>query len=82
MRYVPDVDMPADCLTKWIGAKKLEMSMAFMMNTRAARAKPYVAANGEWMVHEWDSAACVIRAGVGSGGVSAGETGTGDVSHA
>ena len=35
LRYVPDVQMPADFLTKWIPAEKLERSLVYATNSRA-----------------------------------------------
>ena len=36
LRHVRDEHNPADFLTKWIGMRKLEKSIAFAENTRAA----------------------------------------------
>ena len=36
LRYVPDEHMPADFLTKWIPSRKVESSIDFATNRRAA----------------------------------------------
>ena len=36
MVHVPDVQMPADCLTKWLPRDKLRRSVDYMTNRRAA----------------------------------------------
>ena len=36
MMHVPDVEMPADCLTKWLPSEKLRRSVDYMTNRRAA----------------------------------------------
>ena len=36
MVHVPDVQMPADCLTKWLPSDKLRRSVEYMTNRRAA----------------------------------------------
>ena len=50
MRFVPDAQMPADCLTKWVATQKFEQSLAFMTNAHAGRTAPYVAASSECLV--------------------------------
>ena len=35
LRYIPDPQMPADFLTKWIPATKLELSLQYATNSRA-----------------------------------------------
>ena len=35
LRYVPDANMPADFLTKWIPAAKFATSIAYVTNSRA-----------------------------------------------
>ena len=35
LRYIPDPQMPADFLTKWIPAAKLELSLQYATNSRA-----------------------------------------------
>ena len=36
MVHVPDVQMPADCLTKWLPSDKLRRSIEYMTNKRMA----------------------------------------------
>ena len=36
MQHIPDEQMPADFLTKWIGQKKLDKSIAYATNSRRA----------------------------------------------
>ena len=36
MIHVPDVEMPADCLTKWLPSAKLRRSVEYMTGARVA----------------------------------------------
>ena len=40
LRYIPDPQMPADFLTKWLDATKTEKSIAYATNSRASLAHP------------------------------------------
>ena len=35
VQHIPDEQMPADFLTKWIGQKKLDKSIAYATNSRS-----------------------------------------------
>ena len=37
VQHIPDEQMPADFLTKWIGQKKLDKSIAYATNSRIVR---------------------------------------------
>ena len=40
LKHVPDVEMPADFLTKWIPAPKLAISLRYACNSHAHAAAP------------------------------------------
>ena len=74
MGYVPDKDMPADFLTKWVSKAKLDLSLAYLTNARA-RERPAARAPRRALASSaavWPGLSAPARVSVGTNTESAG----------